>query len=539
MEPPPGPRPAYSFDVTDPAQLLDDRTLFERGPVVIFKWRNEAGWPVEYVSQNVVEVFGYSAAEFHAGTVAYGEIVFEADLPRVGREVQEASASADVHSFAHEPYRVRRRDGELIWLYDYTHLLRDREGRATHFLGYVFDVTSHVRAEAERHELERRLLHAQKLESLGVLAGGVAHDFNNLLTGILGQASVARQELGAAQPASGRAEAVDRALSHIEQLALRAADLTKKLLAYSGKGTVVIEAVDLGRVLDELASMLDVAISKKATVVRKLAPNLPAVKADRAQLEQVVLNLLTNASDALGDGEGTIELVTCTRIVDADTARRLEIAPGTYVSFTVSDTGCGMSEEAKARLFEPFFTTKFAGRGLGMSAVLGIVRGHRGAIEVTSEVGAGARFEVLIPSTTERAAPAKEAPRGSAWKGEGTIVVADDQPAIRKTLGLLLASLGFTCVEASNGQRAIDLYREHRADVVLVLLDMTMPVLSGVEALRVLRSLDSSLPVILSTGYSEEDVTERAAGEPVVFLQKPYQLEELEDALRTALAMRG
>jgi two-component system, cell cycle sensor histidine kinase and response regulator CckA len=525
--------------VSERPQVIDDRALFERGPIVIFKWRNEPGWPVEYVSANVVEIFGYPAADFLGGTVAYGSIVLAEDLPRVGQEVADAT-SGGLRSFAHEPYRVRRRDGEVRWLYDYTHVVRDAAGATTHYLGYVFDVTSRVTAEAEKHELERRLLHAQKLESLGVLAGGVAHDFNNLLTGILGQASLARKEL-----ALGGADArtkLAHGLEQIEQLALRAAELTQKLLAYSGKGTLMFEPVDLGVVLADMASILDVVITKKATVVRELAKALPAVMADRGQLQQVMMNLLTNASDSLGDEQGTITLCTSVVTLSAEQAvlRELEEA-GTYVCLEVADTGCGMTDEARQRLFDPFFTTKFAGRGLGMSAVLGIVRGHRGAISVRSTVGEGSRFTVLLPATDSAVVPTSAEPTSPEWRGHGTVLVADDQRSIRTTLCLLLQSLGFACVEAENGKKALDAFTQHRSTIVLALLDMTMPEMSGAETIKALRAIAPALPVILSTGFSQEEISAKLGGQsgpPPVFLQKPYRLQELESALRAALASR-
>ncbi|MBK6460668.1 MAG: response regulator [Myxococcales bacterium] len=520
-----------------PLPHLDERALFERGPVVVFKWRNEAGWPVEYVSGNVHELLGYGADEFLSGTVSYGSLVIPEDLPRVGAEVTSATESG-AESFEHEPYRVRRRDDQVIWLYDFTHILRDAQGSATHYLGYVFDVTSRVRAEAERHELELRLARSQKLESLGVLAGGVAHDFNNLLTGVLGHASLARRTLE--ERAGAGVEPADLArvatgLEQIEKLSLRAAELTQKLLAYAGMRPLVMAPVDLGALLADLASLLAVVITRRAKVVHDLASTLPCVMGDRAELQQVVMNLLTNASDALGDGEGTITLRTAARAVAEAEAEGLGLAPGQYVALEVSDTGCGMSEETKARIFEPFFTTKFAGRGLGMSAVLGIVRGHRGAITVASTPGDGARFTLLLPAVDLPEPPPVVDPPPSAWKGRGTVLIADDQRAICATLGVLLRTLGFETVAAPDGGAALELFRSHRDDIVLALLDMTMPVLSGVETLKALRDMKPTLPVILSTGFSLEDVGEQLSDQRVVFLQKPYRLADLEAALRAAL----
>ncbi|MBL9108977.1 MAG: response regulator, partial [Myxococcales bacterium] len=201
-------------------------------------------------------------------------------------------------------------------------------------------------------------------------------------------------------------------------------------------------------------------------------------------------------------------------------------------------TGSGMNEEAKLRLFEPFFTTKFAGRGLGMSAVLGIVRSHRGAIRLWSEPGVGTRFSIDLPASDRRPRPARELPLASDWKGEGTILVADDQKSIRATLGLLLRSLGFESLEAPDGKRALELYQAHKSDIVLAFLDMTMPVLSGVETMKALRALDPNLPIVLSSGYSEEEATQRTRGEPAHFLQKPYRIDELERTLRSALTAK-
>ncbi len=520
-----------------PLPHLDERALFERGPVVVFKWRNEPAWPVEYVSGNVHEVLGHAADAFTSGAVSYGSLVLPEDLARVGAEVTTATESG-AESFEHEPYRVRRRDGQVIWLYDFTHILRDAQGSATHYLGYVFDVTSRVTAEAERHELELRLVRAQKLESLGVLAGGVAHDFNNLLTGVLGHASLARKTLEARAAGGVGSAELDRlatGLEQIEKLSLRAAELTQKLLAYAGMRPLVVAPVDLGSLLVDMASLLGVVITRKAKVERDLAPKLPCVMGDRAELQQVVMNLLTNASDALGDGEGTITLRTSTRALGAEVAAERGVAPGEYVALEVADTGCGMSTETQSRLFEPFFTTKFAGRGLGMSAVLGIVRGHRGAITVASEPGAGTRFTLLFPAVNLPEQPPAAEPPASSWRGRGTVLIADDQRAIRATLGVLLRTLGFETLSASDGRGALELFQVHRAKIVLALLDMTMPVLSGVDTLKALRSLEPALPVILSTGFSLEDVSEKLSEQSVVFLQKPYRLSDLEAALRAAL----
>ncbi|MBL8679329.1 MAG: PAS domain-containing protein [Myxococcales bacterium] len=513
----------------------DERAMFGQGPVVVFRWRNADGWPVDYVSSNVRDVLGYSPDEFVSGAVSYASLVHEADLPRVASEVTRAS-EAPVTSFEHEPYRVRRRDGQQRWFYDFTNVVRDERGRATHFDGYIIDITRWVHAEAEKQELERRLLHAQKLESLGVLAGGVAHDFNNLLTAILGQVGIVRRELDRRDVELAK---VRHGVEQIDSIGKRAADLTRQLLAYSGRGSRVVEPVHLGALVREMASILDVARSKKATLHQQLSDDTPLIVADRSQMQQVVLNLLTNASEALGDKPGTITVRTSRAHFTArDLRERLDdssdFAEGTYAVLEVEDTGVGMTEEQQRRLFEPFFTTKFAGRGLGLSAVLGIVRAHRGAIRTRSTVGRGTSFFLAFPAADVERVSHPPPLASPPLRGSGAILVADDESFVRRTLASVLGAQGFVVIEADNGAEAIARYREQRDSIVLAILDMTMPELSGVEVLRALRAIDPTLRVVLSSGYS--DVAANLFDEqPTAFLQKPYTLEELEAVLRSVI----
>ena len=515
----------------------DERAIFRKGPVVVFRWRNADGWPVDYVSSNVSDVLGYSREEFELGRVSYASLVHEQDLPRVADEVRVAIEST-ASSFQHEPYRVRRRDGELRWLYDFTNVVRDEAGRATHFDGYIFDITRWVQAEAEKQELERRFLHAQKLESLGVLAGGVAHDFNNLLTAILGQVGILRRQLERRELALRE---VQLGVDQIGSIAKRAADLTQQLLAYSGRGSRVVEPVHLGALVREMASILDVARSKKATLALQLDEDTPIMIADRSQIQQVVLNLLTNASEALGDKAGTVTVRTShAHFTVSDLRERFdaagELAEGPYAVIEVEDNGVGMSEEQQRRLFEPFFTTKFAGRGLGLSAVLGIVRAHRGAIRTRSALGKGTLFSIAFPAVeaARTGHPPKPAPASAPLLGSGAILVADDETFVRKTLANVLREQGFAVIEAENGAKVVERFREHRGSILLAIVDMTMPELSGIEVLRALRAIDPAIPVILSSGYS--DVAANLVDEqPTAFLQKPYTIEELEVVLRSVI----
>ncbi|RMH18008.1 MAG: response regulator [Acidobacteria bacterium] len=389
-------------------------------------------------------------------------------------------------------------------------------------------VIERQRLERERRRLFEQIQQTQKLESLGVLAGGIAHDFNNLLVGILGNVELAAEDLE--RDAGG----VRRYLAGIERAARRAAELCDQMLAYSGKGKLIEKVIDLSALVREMADLLDSSVSKKARLELALAEELPAIKGDATQIRQVVMNLITNASEALDEGSGTIAIET--GVVDVaggeltGASVHEELAPGRYVYLQVADDGCGMDDETRARLFDPFFTTKFAGRGLGMAAVLGIVRGHRGAIRIASTPGKGSTFRVLLPAQDAPAdRPSTAPPTADGSHPGGTILVVDDEPMVREVVRTALEAAGYRVETAGHGRRALEVFRRRGvAHFAAVLLDLTMPELSGAETLKALRQLDPAVRVILASGYSEEEATRHLTGlEPAGFLKKPFRASEL------------
>jgi PAS domain S-box-containing protein len=391
----------------------------------------------------------------------------------------------------------------------------------------IIDVT-------ERKRLEAQILHAQKLESLGILAGGVAHDFNNLLVSVLGHAGLA---LGR----TPRDSASRKNLEQIEIAARRAAELTKQMLAYSGRGTFEVRPLDLSRLVEEMAHLLEVAISKKVKISYHFGANLPAIEADATQVRQLVMNLITNASEAIGDENGTITVTTgvmsAERAYLSETYLNEELPEGWYDYLEVSDTGCGLDKETQAKIFDPFFSTKFTGRGLGLASALGIVRGHRGAIKVYSEPGRGTTFKVLFPISAQAAreitVPAISV---EGWRGQGTILVVDDEEEVRVVTRSMLEEFGFTALLAADGRQGVELFRQHAGEIAAVLLDLTMPGLSGEETLQQLLQIQPEVRVILTSGYNELEATRRFAGQGIAsFIQKPYQTLVLVQKMREVL----
>ena len=411
----------------------------------------------------------------------------------------------------------------------------DEDVRAVEMLAdLAWDIVTSKRAEESRERIERQMQQAQRLESLGVLAGGIAHDFNNLLTGIIGHAELALIGLPPGAP-----EAED--LREIMLASRRAAELCAQMLAYSGRGRMRTEALDLGLLIEETTTLVHASISKRARLDLALAAEPLTMVGDPAQLRQVVMNLVINASEAMADADGHIRVSTeCVTLSAAEAAaiRGGEtLAAGRYARLRVADSGCGMDKATLERIFEPFFTTKFTGRGLGLSAVRGIVLGHGGALQVDSEPGRGTTFTLYFPLQSEvTAAPAPEPARAAGWRGEGTILLVDDEPTIRRMGEKLLRRLGFDVLLAADGLEALATFRAERARIRLVLLDLTMPRMSGEEAFRELRRIDAGVPVVVASGYGEMHLEERFPGETLAgSLQKPYELDALAEVLARAL----
>jgi PAS domain S-box-containing protein len=413
-------------------------------------------------------------------------------------------------------------------------VFRDAAGRSVRVVGVTWDVTERMRVRAEREEIRRRMQEGQKLESLGILAGGIAHDFNNILTTILGNASLTRLELSPTSPALDH-------IGQIEEASRRATDLCRQMLAYAGKGRFVLQRTNLNQLIEDTTHLLQVSISKKSVLRFNLDQRLPAIIADHTQIRQVLMNLVINASDAIGDRSGVISISTGLVRADRHYLDNAFQAPGIptgdYVFMEVSDTGSGMSPEVQARIFEPFFTSKFTGRGLGLAAVSGIVQGHKGALKVYSEQGKGSTFKLLLPVAVgdagDERAPRTEHPPLVA---RGTILVIDDEETVRAISARMLEVLGFRVLLASDGREGLVIFGEHREEISGVLMDLTMPHLDGEETYRELRRIAPDVRVLLMSGYNEQEAVARFVGKGLAgFIQKPFSIEDLKASLRTVL----
>ena len=454
------------------------------------------------------EIVGTPTADFYR---ADDRQVMETDQPKLNYEEPQI-----------------RPDGSQAWLMTSKMPLHDQDGRVTGVLGVYEDIT-------ERKQAEEALRQTQKLESLGILAGGVAHDFNNLLVAMLGQASLALQQLPGESPARVSVEKLVKAARH-------ATELTRQLLAYSGRGQFQIQPIDLNVLIRDNLHLFEVAIPKNIQLRSQLAGSLPHIDGDIGQIQQVIMNLIINAAEAISPNPGAVTVTTSVGPVSAADNYLWQytdapLIPGDYVTLEVHDNGSGMDATTLSKIFDPFFTTKITGRGLGLAAVLGILRGHRGGLAVSSEVGRGTTFKLLFPiSTAAPIEPLAAKVNSAVGLSPSLILVIDDEEPVREAVTDILESVGIRVITAADGEAGVALYRERRAEIRLVLLDLSMPGLSGVETFHELQKIDPNVAVILSSGYNRNEATRRFADQGLTgFLQKPYDAETLIDKIQQHL----
>lgn len=388
------------------------------------------------------------------------------------------------------------------------------------------DVSERNRSWEEKRALEQQFQHSQKLESLGVLAGGIAHDFNNILAVIICNCSLAIQ----------RPKMAEELILEIEKAAERAADLCRQMLAYAGKAQFVQSHVNMSVLLDEMLKMLRATIHQNVFIKPDLAADIPYIKCDASQIRQIIMNLIINASEAIGEAQGEIHVSLAITEVqqEKDHLGRI-IAPGLYACLEITDNGCGMDEETNKRIFEPFYTTKFTGRGLGMSAVLGIIRAHKGALQLSSQPGRGTTFKVYLPiETGDSAGEPLQQVSSVSWRGSGTILLVEDEPQLMLVAKTLLKALGFDVFEAENGRDALELYRKNADYISIVVTDVGMPVMDGYDLFRELKKIKPELPIIISSGYGDMTIESQIPEEETAgYLSKPYNLDQVRKLLRS------
>ena len=409
-------------------------------------------------------------------------------------------------------------------------------GDQRHLLLSLLDISEQKKAEEEKRSLEQQLHQAQKLESLGVLAGGIAHDFNNILAIIVGNCFLAKMH----------PDKAESNISTIENASERAAELCRQMLAYAGKNKFIEELVNMSQLVDEMVKMLQATIPQNVVINLICPADTPRLRADASQLRQIVMNLIINASEAIGEAQGKVLVTLKKTAINAGQEQKdhlgKPIPPGSYICLEVTDDGCGMDEDTIRRIFEPFYTTKFVGRGLGMSAVLGIITAHKGALQLVSQPGFGTSFKMYLPIESNELAgcDAPEQLSSVAWTGSGTILLVEDEEQIKQIMAAMLTSLGFSVLGASNGKEALEMYQKYAADITLVLTDIGMPVMDGYELFNKLKELKPELPIIISSGFGENVITSRIARADIAgLIIKPFKFDLLSNLLKSVVENQG
>ncbi len=522
--------------------LQQERDMFMTGPVITFTWRNSEDWPVEYVSKNVIDILGYSAEEFQNGSIQYISLIHPDDLQQMLDEVASNSA-AESNNFIHEPYRLINRAGEEIWVFDSTMLVRNTQGEITHYQGYLVDITKTVLMEEEvvatkdRLKTSRKEEQLKRSESLKTMAGSIAHRFNNAMMAIQGNLELMLETL----PSDSKEYKMASDAIHA---AGGASQVGSMMLSYVGQQPVTPHDVSLVSLVREsfaaVKDLFDSGISLQCTQPSQAL----YCSVDQEQIKEVIESILTNAAESMKDGSGTIEITFGTEHFTTDSFpicfQNNNLKDGIYSFCQIKDSGHGISPEKSTQIFEPFYTSRMIGRGLGLAQTVGVMQAHHGAITVESTLDEGTTVRVLLPfmSATEQTSLLSEDVQSEPVQLSGNILFADDDCLIQIAFKTMLERLGFTVHTAVNGQEAVKLVRKQDIDFCAAVLDISMPVMDGIEAMKIIRKINPAMPILLCSGYSENDFffEEEQGGKPDAFLRKPFQLSEMRRSLEKLLS---
>jgi PAS domain S-box-containing protein len=509
-------------DITEQQQiensLREQAQLLDLTQDAILSLRSDGA--IEFWNRGAEECYGWAREE------AFGQIAHELLKTEFPEPLPAIKARLAEDGFWQGELVHTKRDGNKVAVASRWAVRRAKDDQSSGYLEITTDIN-------ERKRVEKQLRQTQRLESLGILAGGIAHDFNNLLVGILGNASLALDVLGPTTP-------VRQMLEDLISTSERAASLTRQLLAYAGKEQLATQPINLSTMVRDLTRLLQTSIPKTVYLILDLQDCLPFVNGDQTQLQQVIMNLVINAVEAIPQHTpGTVTITTGARKPTTDDHEHavtpLPPEDKTYVVLTVADTGQGMSTEIQARIFDPFYTTKFTGRGLGLAAVLGIVKAHKGAITLKTAPDAGTTFTLLLPSAGVAAPLIASSLSSERARGSGTILVVDDESTVRSVAQRTLEQYGYQVVLAENGHQAVDMLSDH-PEIRAIILDLAMPVMTGDQAVPYLRRIHPTVPIILTSGYAEADAREQFAGAGITtFLQKPYKAATLLESIAASL----
>lgn len=493
-------------------------------------------------TEKFTEMLGYNFDEVSLYENFWSHITHQEDMNVVLQSLQDhIEGKTPIYEMWR---RMKRKDGSWRWFVDRGKVVdRDSNGKATRITGTIYDITEKLEADRQQKELEAQLQEAQKIESLGLLAGGIAHDFNNLLVSITGNIELALSKLDPNHE-------VVHLLRDADDGALQAARLTDQILTYAGKSNFQQTLFSFSDLVKSMSQLLSISISKKIRLFQELESDLPMIEGDETQIRQVVMNLITNASDAIGKNEGEITLSTSVVFQQEPPEnplfKSIRFEPRSFICFSVKDSGCGMDAQTKERIFEPFFTTKATGKGLGLAATLGIIRRHQGFLEIESVPNKGTTFKMFLPILSEKELEDHRKEDSSSGrfpimnpnhktilpektdsveqKLKGKVLIIDDESSVRDVATRMLTHHGMKTIEAANGKMGLQAFKENQRSIQFILLDCMMPQMNGFEVYEEIRKLDKEVPILFSSGYNEPDSYRSIVLDPFVgYIQKPYR----------------